>query len=271
MVDNPVNQLRIVPDERSAEEFLDGLAAAKGVQVVSFLNANALNLAWSDGEFAAHLAASDSLLRDGIGVNLFLRLFRRSPGINTNGTDLIPRLVSRFDGRRVAVCGTEEPYLGRAVQKISELGADVVLAMDGFLEIEDYVDELSRVPSDLIILAMGMPRQERIAATLRGTLPYPCVIVNGGAILDFMAGRVSRAPRWMQVAGLEWAYRLAREPRRLWRRYLLGNVIFMTRAIAMRFGVARNPAWGGQASAAGAQQARVRFARPPNVDSPSRE
>lgn len=68
---------------------------------------------------------------------------------------------------------------------------------------------------------------------LRAALGGPCLIVCGGAILDFLGGKVTRAPRWMRRAGLEWAYRLAREPRRLWQRYLRGNPLFLRRAFAM--------------------------------------
>ena len=81
----------------------------------------------------------------------------------------------------------------------------------------------------MVILGMGMPTQELLSAMLARELPGPVLIVNGGAILDFIAGRVRRAPGLMRRLGLEWLFRLLLEPARLWRRYLLGNVIFLWR------------------------------------------
>jgi exopolysaccharide biosynthesis WecB/TagA/CpsF family protein len=76
---------------------------------------------------------------------------------------------------------------------------------------------------------MGMPRQELLSAMIAKELRGPILIVNGGAILDFMAGRFKRAPRMLRRLGLEWAFRLLLEPNRLWRRYLLGNFVFLWR------------------------------------------
>jgi hypothetical protein len=87
---------------------------------------------------------------------------------------------------------------------------------------------------------MGMPKQERVALLLRDALAHPCVIVAGGAILDFLAGRFPRAPRALRRVGLEWLYRLAFEPRRLASRYLLGNAAFLWR-IAMIAAIGSRP------------------------------
>jgi exopolysaccharide biosynthesis WecB/TagA/CpsF family protein len=97
----------------------------------------------------------------------------------------------------------------------------------------------------LIILGMGMPRQEIVALALRAALHRPCLIVCGGAILDFLGGRVPRAPRLLQGLGLEWAWRLAREPRRLFRRYVLGNPVFIGRALLLALQGVRHPSTPG--------------------------
>jgi exopolysaccharide biosynthesis WecB/TagA/CpsF family protein len=89
-------------------------------------------------------------------------------------------------------------------------------------------------PCALIVLGMGMPRQELVACSLRAQLDYPCLIVCGGAIIDFLGGKTARAPAWMRRLGLEWVYRLAQEPGRLFRRYVLGNPLFLARALRLR-------------------------------------
>jgi N-acetylglucosaminyldiphosphoundecaprenol N-acetyl-beta-D-mannosaminyltransferase len=80
---------------------------------------------------------------------------------------------------------------------------------------------------------MGMPRQEEVAAGLREVLSHPCLIVCGGAIIDFLGGKTPRAPLWMRKTGMEWVYRLALEPRRLFQRYVIGNPLFLTRALRL--------------------------------------
>ncbi|MGH8082227.1 MAG: WecB/TagA/CpsF family glycosyltransferase, partial [Lysobacter sp.] len=177
------------------------------------------------------LLRSDMLLRDGVGIAACLRLLARSPGENANGTDLIARLIDAHAGRRVAVIGTCEPYLQRAREALARKGLDVVCALDGFGEEDRYVPAIVQSRPDLVILGMGMPKQERIAARLAAAADYPMTILNGGAIVDFLAGRFPRAPLWMRQARLEWLYRLAREPRRLWRRYLLGGGLFVSRVL----------------------------------------
>ena len=110
--------------------------------------------------------------------------------------------------------------------------SDCVVA-HGFLDTARYVQLAAAHRPAVIVLGMGMPRQEEVAAVLRAALGYPCLIICGGAIIDFLGGRMSRAPRWLRAAGLEWLYRLALEPRRLFRRYVLGNPLFLSRALSL--------------------------------------
>jgi N-acetylglucosaminyldiphosphoundecaprenol N-acetyl-beta-D-mannosaminyltransferase len=98
-----------------------------------------------------------------------------------------------------------------------------------------YVSAMLDARPDLIVLGMGMPKQEAVAVALRDQLAHPCVIVCGGAILDFLSGRVVRAPQWMRASGLEWVHRLVHEPRRLFARYVVGNPKFLARAMSLRF------------------------------------
>jgi N-acetylglucosaminyldiphosphoundecaprenol N-acetyl-beta-D-mannosaminyltransferase len=80
---------------------------------------------------------------------------------------------------------------------------------------------------------MGMPKQEQLARALREQGGAQ-LIVCGGAILDFLAGKVSRAPAFMQSAGVEWLYRLAKEPRRLFKRYVVGNPAFLLKLLSWK-------------------------------------
>jgi N-acetylglucosaminyldiphosphoundecaprenol N-acetyl-beta-D-mannosaminyltransferase len=88
-------------------------------------------------------------------------------------------------------------------------------------EDEEIVARINDVEPDFVWVGLGAPKQERWMAEHRSRLKAP-VLIGVGAAFDFHTGRLDRAPRWMQRAGLEWSFRLLKEPRRLWRRYLLG-------------------------------------------------
>ena len=87
------------------------------------------------------------------------------------------------------------------------------------------VDAIRASGARLLFVGLGCPKQERWMAEHRERLD--CVLVGVGAAFDFLAGRKRQAPGWMQRRGLEWLFRLATEPRRLWRRYLVGNPRFV--------------------------------------------
>ncbi len=94
-------------------------------------------------------------------------------------------------------------------------------------EEEAIVAEINGSGADVVWVGIGVPKQEKWMAAMRDRLDAP-VLIGVGAAFDFHAGLVPQAPAWMQAAGMEWAYRLSREPRRLWRRYLRYNPRFVT-------------------------------------------
>ena len=81
---------------------------------------------------------------------------------------------------------------------------------------------------------MGVPMQEIWVQQYRHALPNVKLIVSGGAIFDFIAGEVARAPLWIQKAGFEWLFRLAQEPKRLFKRYAIGNFVFLFNILRLR-------------------------------------
>jgi len=225
------------------EQLLESLSSPAEPLVLAFVNSHAMNSAATSRKFFDAIMSADLVLRDGIGMKILLALLNQTPGLNLNGTDLIPKILRRYAGRRIALFGTQEPYLGRArTTVLSRLapGSPCVTA-HGFLDTASYVRLAAAHRPSLIVLGMGMPRQEEIAGVLRAALGFPCLIICGGAILDFMGGKTPRAPRWMRRTGLEWAFRLALEPRRLFRRYVIGNPLFIARALSLAASFAPEP------------------------------
>ncbi|MFJ7809367.1 WecB/TagA/CpsF family glycosyltransferase [Pseudomonas asiatica] len=229
-----VGKLEVVVDTTAAQRLLDRLSAPEAATVLGFVNAHAMNLVVRDGACHQALSAADVLLRDGSGMAILYRRLGLEPGLNMNGTDFIPRLLAAYRGRRVAFWGTQQPYLDQAVQHSAAMfGVVPVSVHDGFASVDTYLQLAREQQPELIVLGMGMPRQEVVAARLAAT-GGPCLIVCGGAILDFLGGKVSRAPEWLRRLGGEWLYRLLREPKRLFMRYVVGNPLFLLRTLLYR-------------------------------------
>lgn len=224
-----------VQSVRGEQQLLDSLACPGEPLVLAFANAHAMNSAATSEAFFDAMMSANLVVRDGIGMAILMRMLGQPPGLNLNGTDLIPRIMARYAGRSIALFGTQDPYLGRAREVVEARVAPSshCVAAHGFLDTAAYLQLAAEHRPALIVLGMGMPRQEEVAVVLRGALGYPCLIVCGGAILDFLGNKTSRAPRWMRRGGLEWAYRLALEPKRLFRRYVMGNPLFLMRAIVL--------------------------------------
>ncbi|HYG88111.1 MAG TPA: exopolysaccharide biosynthesis polyprenyl glycosylphosphotransferase [Azospirillum sp.] len=212
----------------SAQAFIDTLRAGRPVHgVVSFVNQHALTLAARDPDFHAALLESDHLLRDGAGAALALRALGRDPGANLNGTDLIPALLDALRGRRVLILGTAEPWLSLAAKRLTARGIRVIGTLDGFRPAEEYAARVRACRPEIVLLAMGMPRQELVSQRLRPIIGAEALLINGGAVIDFIAGRHPRAPAPLRAVGLEWLFRVWREPRRLFARYAAGIPAFL--------------------------------------------
>ncbi|TFY99989.1 WecB/TagA/CpsF family glycosyltransferase [Ramlibacter rhizophilus] len=230
-----VRSIARVHSAHGEQQLLDWLCEPREPVVVGFVNAHAMNCTAVSGRFFEALMSADVLLRDGIGLSLLMELLNQRPGLNMNGTDLIPKIMARHEGSTMALFGTQEPWLSRARQAVVGRiapGSPCVVA-HGFHDTATYVRLAALHRPRLIVLGMGMPRQEEVAVVLRAALNFPCVIVCGGAILDFLGQRTPRAPQWMRRLGLEWLYRLGREPKRLFHRYVMGNPVFVRRALTL--------------------------------------
>lgn len=226
-------KIYVVPSEARKQDLLNELKAMETPAVLSFVNAHAVNLGFENKSFLADLLGSDWLLRDGSGMKLAYMFWSERPGLNMNGTDFIPDLLCQFWGETCMAFGTTNPNLEYAVDKINALGVEVIGYEDGFQSFERYLQKSKQYRPRLILLGMGMPKQESLSALLKRELDYPVLIINGGAILDFLSGNIKRSPKLIRSFGMEWVWRLALEPSRLWQRYLIGNIKFIYRILTV--------------------------------------
>jgi exopolysaccharide biosynthesis WecB/TagA/CpsF family protein len=206
---------------------------------VAFLNANNANIA---GKNPALLNAFGRflVLADGVGVDIAsLALHGAMFPANLNGTDLVPGLLRRIERPlKVALIGARRDVAecARAAFQAMCPQHSVTVIADGYFRPDDEARILSRLEAekpDVLLVAMGVPRQELWIADKIG--PEHCTApIAVGALFDLFTGTVPRAPQWMLHLRIEWLYRLWREPRRLWRRYIIGNPVFMASIIKAR-------------------------------------
>lgn len=202
---------------------------------VSFVNANNLNAYVEHAEYRRALLASDFILPDGIGVKIAARMTKQALKQNLNGTDLFPLLMRSLTAIQgsIFLLGAEPKILERAAASIRQHFPDVQIAgmRDGYFHKADEPEiarQINDSGADVVIVGMGTPRQELWMQRNAPALRVSAIFCLGG-LLDFLGGKNHRAPMWMRQAGLEWVYRIIQEPRRMWRRYVIGNPVFLWR------------------------------------------
>jgi len=152
------------------------------------------------------------------------------------GADLVPAICRRFaeEGLSVYVLGGEQAALDEAFSRLGIQNLKVVGLDPAFVKLDEpqpeIVERINAARPDLLFVALGNPKQELWMGRNASKLKIPAMIGIGGTF-NFLAGRVKRAPRWVQRCGAEWIYRVLQEPGRLWKRYAYGLVKFSYLAV----------------------------------------
>jgi N-acetylglucosaminyldiphosphoundecaprenol N-acetyl-beta-D-mannosaminyltransferase len=227
-------------DALSWDEALDRIATwarNRESRYVCACNVHSVVTASLDATFRDAVNRSDMATPDGMPVAWALRRLGFPRQVRINGPDLMWRLLdcAVSTNRSVFFYGNSPETLRQLEMRIRAEFPRVQIA--GMLsppfrpltEAEDgeIVATINRSGAELVFVSLGCPKQELWMAEHRGRIQ--AVMLGVGAAFDYHAGTLERAPLWMQHAGLEWAYRLAKEPRRLSRRYLTTNTIFAVR------------------------------------------
>ena len=223
-----------VVDLPGALDVIDDLVRAEAGGTVFTPNVDHVVLAQHDSRFAAAYSKVSLSLVDGMPVLWASRLLGRPLPAKLSGSDLVRPLM-----RHAAQCRYRvfllggDPGVAEQASLVLERefsGLSVVGIESPRVDVDtvpaELIERLRAARPDLILVALGAPKQEIFANEFRDALA-PAVLLGIGASLDFIAGTRKRAPRWMSNTGLEWLYRLAQEPRRLAYRYLLRDPQFL--------------------------------------------
>jgi N-acetylglucosaminyldiphosphoundecaprenol N-acetyl-beta-D-mannosaminyltransferase len=229
--------MRIAP--LGSEELLDhvfaSLRAGRGGWVVT-VNLDILRRHRVDPEARALYAAADLRVADGMPLVWASALRGRRLPERVAGSSLVPALAERAarEGRTLFLLGGAEGAAEGARRALTERypalrvvghAAPRLHSPPTERELDDLVTLVRAAPADLLLVAFGSPKQEQVCRRLRAALPSTWMM-GVGASFGFLAGQLRRAPPWMQRAGLEWLHRLAQEPGRLARRYLVDDLPF---------------------------------------------
>ncbi len=214
-----------------------------GKLLINTINAHSYNTALKDSLFAEALTKGDVLIPDGASVVMACRWLKAKsqPVERIAGWDLFVHEMDRLN-RKGGTCF----FMGSS-EKVLELIRKRAAVDYPNIKVETYsppykpefseednkgiIEAINKANPDLLWIGMTAPKQEKWTYTHWKELDIHCHVGTIGAVFDFFAGTVERAPLWWQEHGLEWLYRLLKEPKRMWRRYIIGNTLFLKNVV----------------------------------------
>ena len=221
----------------------------EGKLLINTINAHSYNTARKDSLFAEALTKGDVLLPDGVSIVMACKWIKAKslPKERIAGWDLFAFEMEKLEreseelrtkseeSKIVMFMGSSQKVLDLIVKRAAEVypHLKVVTYSPPYKpEFSDednkaIIDAIHAANPDLLWIGMTAPKQEKWTYSHWKELNIHCHVGSIGAVFDFFAGTMKRAPMWWQDHGLEWLYRLLKEPKRMWRRYIIGNALFL--------------------------------------------
>jgi len=201
---------------------------------VCFVNVHTVVTSRKDTRLREAINQAFLALPDGRPLSLVAKWRRLQDVERVTGPDFMPYFLQRSKRTRHFLLGSTEEILNRLQKRLEERFPDV-----GFVgtyappfgpfddkENERIFEMIRKARPDIVWIGLGAPKQEYWMAGHWKSIK-PAILMGVGAAFDFHAGKISRAPRWIQALSIEWLYRLLQEPKRLWKRYLVTNTRFL--------------------------------------------
>lgn len=211
----------------------------EGKVLINTVNAHSFNTAQKDSLFADALMKGDALIPDGISIVKACGWLKAKsqPKERIAGWDLFFYEMDKLNkkGGKCFFMGSSENVLSMIRRRVAIDYPDIKVETYSPPYKSEFTKEdneaiiaaINQYDPDLLWIGMTAPKQEKWVYTHWDELDIHCHVGTIGAVFDFFAGTVERAPIWWQEHGLEWAYRLLKEPKRMWRRYIIGNSLFL--------------------------------------------
>lgn len=211
----------------------------KGKLLINTINAHSYNTALKDNLFAEALTKGDALIPDGASIVKACKWInaKSQPKERIAGWDLFTFEMERLNerGGKCFFMGSSEKVLALIKEKARISYPNIIVETYSppykpeFSEEDNkaIIDAINKANPDLLWIGMTAPKQEKWTYSHWQELNIHCHVGTIGAVFDFFAGTMERAPIWWQEHSLEWLYRLIKEPKRMWRRYIIGNMLFI--------------------------------------------
>ena len=221
----------------------------EGKLLINTINAHSYNTARKDSLFAEALTNGDVLLPDGVSIVMACKWIKAKslPKERIAGWDLFAFEMEKLEreseelrtkseeSKIVMFMGSSQKVLDLIVKRAAEVYPHLKVVTYSPPYKPEFTDEdnkaiidaIHAANPDLLWIGMTAPKQEKWTYSHWKELNIHCHVGSIGAVFDFFAGTVKRAPMWWQDHGLEWLYRLLKEPKRMWRRYIIGNALFL--------------------------------------------
>ena len=190
-----------------------------------------------DYEFKKVYDNADLILTDGMPLIWYSRMLNEPIKEKLSGSDLFPKVCELASKKnyKVFLLGAKEGVAKEAAQRLEKKykGLNIVGTYspqfgfeENYQEIENIINIINESKPDILAVGLGAPKQEKFLYEYRKLLKVPVSLAIGASI-DFEAGNIKRAPIWMQKSGFEWLYRLLKEPKRMYKRYLIEDMKFI--------------------------------------------
>lgn len=215
---------------------IEHAVSENGKIVITYLTPHIANYCYRNTEFGDMLNQFDLIYADGIGIVIASRLnggcLRERITLPDYINDLCDFLIKK--NMSVYLLGARPSTIDDVARKLKEKhpSLDIAGYHDGYFGYENNntIEKINKAGPNLLLVGMGLPYQEKWAHRNKDLLDVNAIWICGG-LFDIVSNRIRRAPCWMLKNNLEWLYRLYREPRRLWKRYLLGIPVFICRIL----------------------------------------
>ena len=231
--------VELAPPDDLLRRITGWVRSGDSARPVMYVNAHVLNQSLAQPALRRALNEADLVYCDGYGVRLAAKALEVQTPHRMTGADWIWDLAALCEaaGLSVYLLGSEPGYASEASDRLLARHPRLQIAGShhGYFEVgsphdERVVEEINACRPDILLVGMGTPKQELWVQRNAGRVDAG-VLWTVGALFDYVSGRTPRAPGWLADNGLEWIFRLAVEPKRMWRRYLLGNPVFVSRVM----------------------------------------
>lgn len=209
--------------------------------IIQYANIHTINEAQKSLDLMRTFQECDLVYCDGAGVKLGAKLLGQTIPERITGADWIYDLAAIVEKKNITLffLAGNEGVADSAVRTLKAKLPNLKIAgtHHGYITSSNEIEVIKQInnsKADILLVGMGTPMQELWINKVSSDISVP-VIWSVGAVFDFVSGNVSRAPRWMCDNGLEWLYRLLIEPKRMWKRYIVGNVLFTIKVLKNSF------------------------------------